>query len=340
MVTAEERRYLRWLTAVYWREQGHVLEIGPWLGGSTACLAQGLEDRGSRSRFRVHTVDNFVWRRFMSDRADLPLAEGESFEAAFSSNVAPWADRIVAWRRSLPDDEAPLDSLAAEIRDSGDSLQPLFRWLAAEPIEILFIDGAKTWAGMIHLLEETVDHLVPSALLVCQDYKYWENYWVPLLIEMLMSDREVAGTPRLRIEHVLPANTVSFTVAGRIERSAVEALPRDVASLGAAAGTALLDRAADRLRRAGDLHGACVVSVGKVRMLANLGWWDAADDAFRVAQSQWPIGAPALDLERARGWLADNGRRVESSPSYRRRRLLSAGIDFGRRVRHRLAGAW
>ena len=66
MVTREECRYLHWLTSSHWRGEGHVVEMGPWLGGSTISLAMGMIDNPRRDGWKLHVYDNFVWREFMA----------------------------------------------------------------------------------------------------------------------------------------------------------------------------------------------------------------------------------------------------------------------------------
>jgi hypothetical protein len=44
MISAEERRYLYWLASENWKCEGHIVEVEPWLGGSTYCLAGDSEN--------------------------------------------------------------------------------------------------------------------------------------------------------------------------------------------------------------------------------------------------------------------------------------------------------
>ena len=173
MLSSIERQYLTWMTEHCFRGTGHILEIGPWLGASTQCLAEGLRRNAQAGRWKVHAVDNFVWRPFMDRRAGMSLEPGSSFESYFKQNLQPWTDLVVTHRRALPDDKAPLDALAASIVDTNSNPQPLFSWDVHEPVEILFVDGAKSWTGMVYLLQEVGPHLVRDEILVCQDYKYW-----------------------------------------------------------------------------------------------------------------------------------------------------------------------
>jgi predicted O-methyltransferase YrrM len=69
MLQPEETQYLYWLGQSVWTSDGIVLEIGPWLGGSTMCLAAGMHASDRPAAGRLHAVDNFLWREFMAARA-------------------------------------------------------------------------------------------------------------------------------------------------------------------------------------------------------------------------------------------------------------------------------
>lgn len=145
MISREERHYLWWLAATTWEDAGHILEMGPWLGGSTACLAEGVRARAVAPRHRLFSVDNFVWRRFMSDRADLALGPGESFEHVFRENVASYGSLIAAQRAWLRDEIVEGDRWAEDVR--GDGMEgDLFRWQDG-PVEIAFVDGRSRGQG-------------------------------------------------------------------------------------------------------------------------------------------------------------------------------------------------
>jgi hypothetical protein len=295
MISVEERQYLWWLAASLWRDRGEIVEMGPWLGGSTACLAEGIRARAVPTTHRLHTVDNFVWRSFMSDRADLDLAPGDSFEEAFRTNVAPYRDVIVLQRSWLPDDVIPGDAWADDVRGDGTHGE-LFRWHGG-PIEIVFVDGAKSWSGLAHLLRELAPALSDDSLLVFQDYKYWGSYWVAMMSELLAD--------ALELVHVLPENTVAFRVTGALPVGRIASLPD------ARAGTGLLERAARRLGDHGDDVGACVVRLATVRFLAHCNDVDGAEAFLRRVSRERAASGAHRQVVAARDWLqAFSGRPV------------------------------
>src|SRR5262245_4036641 len=322
MISGEERRYLHWLTATRWVDAGHVVEIGPWLGGSTSCLAEGME-AGARKRHRLFAVDNFVWRPFMAERARLDLVPGDSFESVFRANVAAFGDRVVCVRASLPDEAVAGDAFREETRDEGSA--PLFRWDPDEPIEVLFVDGAKSWKAMLHLLAETADSLVGGrALVVCQDYKYWGAYWVIIAIELLSEQLECLD--------IVGANTVTFRLRGRLRRSDVEQLPR-LEELGVDAGLAALESASRRLAAQGDAAGAAIVRLARVRFLGHLGHLEAAISAFRESERGWPSRGGDRNLSSAHSWLERfAGTPIPRTVPGRGRATLRSAVRAARRL--------
>jgi len=297
MISGEERRYLYWLGRSAWTGAGDVVEIGPWLGGSTVCLAAGMRDSGHDTTRRLQVFDNFVWRGFMSARAPLPLGPGESFQPFFLENVAAFGDMIESHARALPDEEIDTDREASSKRFSAEeSVPPLDRFTRG-PIEIVFIDGAKSWRGMRHLLEILREHLIPgTSLLVCQDYKYWGTYWVPILMTRLAHH----VTP---VHNVHDGTTLTFRLTSAIPRELVDGIEshvRDVATDGALAE---VERAAMVPGSDGDRHGARCVQLSQVSFLSHQGRVDEAALAFREAQRRWPLHSSTVQLELARSYL-------------------------------------
>lgn len=300
MISREERRYLTWLARSVWRDAGHVVEIGPWLGGSTLCLAAGMHAGHPAARHRLHAFDNFRWREFMSGRANLPLAAGESFEAHFRANVAPHADRIVVHTMALPDESIVGDEPTTKLRSRADEGVAPFEWPPSEPIEILFVDGAKSWRGIRHLLVTVRASLVPECILVAQDYKHWAAYWVPLFLWQIRDSIDLVHVVRR-------GSTVSFRLRRPLDAARIEALPDHVAQLDLDRACREIDAAAEALRALGDDLGASQVSLGQVPLLVHRGELDRASRAFAGAAATWPAGADMPALAQARTLLQETG---------------------------------
>lgn len=300
MISREERRYLHWLGRTQWHDAGHIVEIGPWLGGSTHCLASGMLAGRASARHRLYAIDNFKWREFMSAMADLPLAAGDSFEPNFRANVARFGDRISVRTMSLPDETVEGDESTTKLRSRADEGIAPFEWTAHEPIEILFVDGAKSWRGIRHLVYTVGSTLVPDALLVAQDYKYWAAYWVPLFLWQVRDSIE-------RVHDVKRGSTVSFRLTRTLDAARIEALPDHIAKLDLDRSCREIESAAEELRRAGDDLGASQVSLGQVPLLVHRGQLERAQRAFAGACASWPSGADQPALKQARQLLEASG---------------------------------
>ena len=323
MVSKAEQRYLAWLTGTQWQDEGHVVEIGPWLGGSTLCLARGMEAARPAARHRLHVFDNFLWRAFMARFVPLPLADGESFERDFRANTAAHSERIVCHALTLPDEPIPGDVQAAAARGTEAPRLAEFSWDAREPIEILFVDGAKSWRGMRWLLRCVAPALLPArTLLVCQDFKHWGSYWVPLMMARIQ--------PSLELVHVVRrGSTATFRLRAPLEPSAFEGLVDDAMRLDTGAALEDIERMARWIETADDPLGAAHVRLAGVQLLAHHGRLPEALARFARLQASWPLRGAKGQLEDARGSLAARGLRPE--PYRRWARVLGfLGVAGGR----------
>jgi predicted O-methyltransferase YrrM len=300
MITPEEASYLRWLGREYWTGEGDVVEIGPWLGGSTWCLASGMRDCPRRARdARLHAADNFRWRSFMT-APGVSLADGESFRPLFEQNLAEFGELIRVHEVRLPDEPLGDIEFGAPMRDY-DSGLPLFsRGLLTRPVEIVFVDGAKSWTALAYVLQELTGSLRADGLLVLQDFKAPHAYWVPMCVAWLRQ----ADPAVLELTHVLPENTVAWR-AGPELAEAARSLPGSIGDIAPELGLALIDSAADVLGAAGDAPGARIVRLAGVSWLAAAGDWAAADERLRRVESEWPLRDPGMELSAMRGWLAE-----------------------------------
>lgn len=324
MLQREEKQYLHWLGASVWTGAGMVLEIGPWLGGSTVCLAAGMRASGHDAHGRLHAVDNFLWREFMAARAPLPIAPGDSFEPFFRKNVADYADIVVSHARALPDEVVAGDLEATAKRFAEARAVLVFDAVpGGDPVEILFIDGAKSWRGMVHLLRVVRDRIVPGrTLLVCQDYKYGGTYWVPMMMSRL-------GDAVEPVHNVLGGTTVAFRLLRPLSADFLAGLVDHVARIPTAEGLRLIDHARDLLRADGDRDGAGNVSLARVWFLAHQGRTDEAVAAFRDVQREWGWKQDASQLARVAAYLrVEKGAALTLSPPARaaflRQRILGA----------------
>lgn len=196
MLTDAELNYLHWLTAQEHRGHGRVVELGCYLGGSTAALADGLL-HNPHARAPMLTYDAFVMDEWSNSFLATPYAPGESFRPLFDLYQRHRADRLVVREGWIPEE---VDDPAAE------------RALYAEqePVEILFVDAAKTWLLHDTILRTFGRHLIPGrSVLVHQDFKDPLVYWLPLHMHRLRDCFEP-------LDSIARSCTLSFRYVGGV----------------------------------------------------------------------------------------------------------------------------
>jgi hypothetical protein len=126
----------------------------------------------------------------------------------------------------------------------------MFDGLPDAPVEILFIDGAKSWRGVRHLMRTLAEGFLPrKTLLVCQDFKYWGPYWVPIFVMTIRDHIEP-------VHDVLSASTVSFRLIKPVSPDVLSSLPDHVAELPRKESLEKICDAANLLERFGDIKSA------------------------------------------------------------------------------------
>jgi len=176
MIGPEERGCYYWLARNWLSGQGCIVDAGCFVGASTFCFAAGAADGGRRTvegREVVHAYDYFkVVDQYVGDaisRDFRPVAKGESYLDIFEAQTAPYADLIATY--------------------PGDFLT--HRW-CGDPIEILFIDIAKTAALNAHACEEFLPHLIPGrSIIVQQDYCHCWHPYIHIAMEYLSEELEL-----------------------------------------------------------------------------------------------------------------------------------------------------
>jgi hypothetical protein len=159
MLSRDEKQYLIWLTSEKYEGWGAIVELGAWLGSSTVALAEGLRRRGATSM--IESFDLFRWETYMSDAVSADLNAGDDFLPLFMREVGDYAHWIQAHKVDLLN----------------------YTWEGG-PIEILFIDSAKTWDLTNAVLKSFGPRLLPGrSRVVLQDFRYGYAHCLPLIFD-------------------------------------------------------------------------------------------------------------------------------------------------------------
>lgn len=238
MLSPQEQALLYWLARDYASGGGAIVDAGSFLGGSSAALLAGLEDRKepwngpplvSYDRF---LVEEYTIEQYFSD-ADVRL--GDSFRRFYDRNVSGF--------------DAP-----HAVRE-GDIVQ--LGW-SGEPIEVLFLDVLKSWEVNDAVLRDFFPHVIPGqTVLVHQDYVHAMLPWIHITVELMRDS--------LRLVDEMPYGSQVFLVEKPVDPALLRtSTAHDIDD---AAKVELIDRAVE----ANDGEAREMVLLAKALLLHELG---------------------------------------------------------------------
>jgi predicted O-methyltransferase YrrM len=219
MLSLEERRLLYWLAREYFAGNGAIVDGGSFVGGSTVALGEGLRaNHRAEPGSRIHAFDRFEVNQFMAKQIfepkGLAYTAGDSFRPLF--------DRQTDAVRDL------LEVHAGDLAELG--------W-SGGPIEILFIDVAKSWLLNDVIIDQFFPSLVPGRSVVVQQDLVFSLYpWLALTMEHLHEEFE----PVAYVE----CNSVVYLCRRRVR----EGVSRSLHELTTEQRLELMDRAIGRFR--------------------------------------------------------------------------------------------
>jgi hypothetical protein len=166
----EERKLLYQLARHNYTGEGAVVDLGSFCGASSCCLAAGLRDNPRAVGRHVDAYDSFIASEpylvdFVREQFGEPIEMGQSFAATFRRATAEFTDLI-------------------EVH-AGDLLEQ--SWPSGKPIEILFVDVAKTLALSGRVLTEFFAHLTPGkSIVIHQDFYHPTAFYLPVVMDFLI----------------------------------------------------------------------------------------------------------------------------------------------------------
>lgn len=166
MLRWQEQQLYYWLSAVWARDLGDIVDLGCFVGGSTARLALG-HGRARARRAQIHAFDRFTAdeatkARLIYPASILPFAGNDILPLA-RQLLAPWQEIITLH--------------PGEIEDQ--------IW-HNRPIELLISDAAKGTHTSDAIAQMFLPHLIAGhSLWVQQDFFHWRQPWLPAQMELL-----------------------------------------------------------------------------------------------------------------------------------------------------------
>lgn len=169
LLMQRELNYLSWLASTL-IGTGRVVELGCFLGGSSAALAHGAASN-PRFRFPIISHDSFEIPNdypsgFSSWFTIFGLGAGERFRDRFESNLGDALTMFEVREGWIPE---------CRTREQETAIYP-----EQEPIELLFVDIAKAWGVHQSVMRTFARHLEPGGVLVQQDFFDLFTPWIAL----------------------------------------------------------------------------------------------------------------------------------------------------------------
>jgi hypothetical protein len=201
MLSKMERRLLYSLARDYASPDAAIVDAGSFLGGSTAALLAGVQDRPEPwsgppvASYDLFQVDDYMVPKFFWDDPSVRLRD--SFRSRFDAHVE---------RFHVP-----------HVVHEGDITQ--IGW-SGGPIDVLFLDVLKSWEINDAVLRDFFPSLVPGrSVIVHQDYGWGDTPWIAITVELMreslvLIDWMEWGSHVFFVESELPAELLERGVGG------------------------------------------------------------------------------------------------------------------------------
>ncbi|HEX2860640.1 MAG TPA: hypothetical protein VHN79_03330 [Lacunisphaera sp.] len=277
-----ERRYLFDYFSSQWDGRGTVVELGPFLGGTTRAIAWGMSCNPRLTPEAVlHTLDRFDLYYsapqlrltieplvrcgvFTTSEAD-GLCHEANFERLFNAIHSPHD-----YSRLMQLHNSPLPDRPEEI-DTSHSLDFLSD---KGEIAALFVDGCKSWASTHYAMKFLLPRMPVGAPVIFQDFGWYTCFWISsfthAMREFLTPESHVDSTYTFRLTRPIAESDV----IKRFARTPVEMSETFFRKSAAA----LIERS----RRELDLRAELIAQLHHVAALMTIGRRSAAADILKA----------------------------------------------------------
>lgn len=277
---AERALLFDWFSS-RWDGAGTVVEIGPFLGGTTRAIAWGMENNAALAAdAALHTFDRFD-EYYSAERLRTtiePLVRAGTFTKEQADDLTRVADfeRLFnaihsqySYGRLVHLHNSPLPDRPEEIDDTTS-----LACLADESaLGALFIDGCKSWASTHYAMKFLLPRTRVGAPVIFQDYGWYTCFWITsathALREFLELETRADATYVFRLKRTATADDVARRL-GRTPDEMSETFFRKAAA-------ALFEAS----RQSGDLRGELIAQLHHIAALVTIGRRSAAADLLK-----------------------------------------------------------
>jgi hypothetical protein len=175
---------------------GAIVELGAWMGASTAYIAAGIRDAGVRQK--VHVYDCFKSKGGHIEKV-------KAFYDKHNIDKVPVGPCLETFKENL----GPLNDFVEPHPGQIEAMQ----WTGG-PIALLVTDAPKRVPAISSVLTTLKDALQPGAIMAWQDFCHFPSYEIPACLYRLRDHLEV-------VEAVVPGTTLVFRIKSQWTRREV-----------------------------------------------------------------------------------------------------------------------
>lgn len=170
--------------------RGAVVELGAWLGASTAYIAAAMRDSGTGRR------------AFVFDKFEEKARHTDKLKAFYGADAVPSMSNFDRYAANLGELTDHVETRKGQIED--------IRWSGGE-IAVLIADAPKRVPAISAVLTTFGDHLAIGATMAWQDFGHFPSYDIPACLYRIRDHIEF-------VEAVVPGTTMVFRVRSRWAR--------------------------------------------------------------------------------------------------------------------------
>ncbi len=189
--TISERKFLYNFFKYIWDGNGDVLEIGPFLGGTTRAIAKGMLDNIDRKEGRkIFTYDKFkgYYQPEQLINSLKPAFQSGLFSESVKEGIRNSGNFLEVFELFHKNQNyfGLIDFSEGVLPFSRNSIaetENIFKIEEEKKFSAVFIDGAKSWYGLKYFMQETVPHTEEGSYYIFQDFGARTCFWIPVFIE-------------------------------------------------------------------------------------------------------------------------------------------------------------
>ena len=292
--TEAERRLLYQFFSQLWTGQHDVVEIGPFLGGTSRAIALGMLRNPRRQSGKLYTFDRF---RDYFDVARLseylrPLIDRDELQESDIQQLGQRAPFIEIFRKIHESNDyyqciEPSDHGVPDLVEQVDA-GPWMTLPEGFLTDAVFIDGCKSWYGTKYFMKLMAAVARPGATFLFQDYGWFTCFWLAAFIETFQEHFELLGSVDNTYVFSLVKPLTAAQIDDRFCDSPQEAGNRVLAEL--------LDAHIAKAEQRGDDYAVVRHMMHKAAALAYVGELGAARECLQVVEDLPSAGRHRLVL--------------------------------------------